>query len=255
VSPQEGYTRWNSTTKQKETFNGAAWTLDTNQSEAYLLNRSNHTGTQDINSTTTGTLSVARRGTGTTSSSGTGSVVLSDSPVLSGTPNAPTANSGDSSERIATTAFVQTAITSSFVFSSPSENAAGIVQNKAVDPLGIRQAFNATGTAPVYACRAWVNFGAAGGTPAIRSSGNVSSITDNGVGLFTINFTTAMPDANYAAIGSCSNWTGTANVTSVKPTTGSATTTTTACQILCSYESGTSGGAFDAEYVSFAVFR
>lgn len=50
VSPQEGYTRWNSTTKQKETFNGTNWTLDTSQSEAYLLNRANHTGVQPISS-------------------------------------------------------------------------------------------------------------------------------------------------------------------------------------------------------------
>ena len=57
--------------------------------------------------------------------------------------------------------------------------------------------FNATGSAPVYACRAWVNFNGTG-TVAIRESGNVSSITDNGTGDYTINFTTAMPDANYA---------------------------------------------------------
>lgn len=50
VSPLEGYTRWNTTTKQKETFNGTAWVLDTSQSEAYLLNRANHTGTQPISS-------------------------------------------------------------------------------------------------------------------------------------------------------------------------------------------------------------
>ncbi len=81
-------------------------------------------------------------------------------------------------------------------FASASENAAGTIENKAVDPLGIREAFNATGSAPVYACRAWVNFNGTG-TVAIRASGNVSSITDNGVGDYTVNFTTAMPDANY----------------------------------------------------------
>jgi len=59
--------------------------------------------------------------------------------------------------------------------------------------------FNATGTAPVYACRAWVNFDGIG-TVSIRDSGNVSSITDNGTGDYTINFTTAMPDANYSAV-------------------------------------------------------
>ncbi len=50
-----------------------------------------------------------------------------------------------------------------------------------------------------YKCRAWVNFNGTG-TVAIRASGNVSSITDNGPGDYTVNFTTAMPDANYAAV-------------------------------------------------------
>jgi hypothetical protein len=57
-----------------------------------------------------------------------------------------------------------------------------------------------TGTAPIYPCRAWVNFNGTG-TPAIRGSGNVSSITDQGVGLYKVNFTTAMPDINYSAVG------------------------------------------------------
>ena len=50
--------------------------------------------------------------------------------------------------------------------------------------------------ATAYGCRAWVNFDGTG-TPAIREDGNVSSITDNGTGDYTVNFTTAMPDANY----------------------------------------------------------
>jgi hypothetical protein len=54
-----------------------------------------------------------------------------------------------------------------------------------------------SGTAPLYLSRAWVNFDGTG-TVAIRASGNVSSITDNGTGDYTINFTTVMPDANYA---------------------------------------------------------
>ena len=56
-----------------------------------------------------------------------------------------------------------------------------------------------SGSAPIYGVRAWVNFNGTG-TPAIRSSGNVSSITDNGQGDYTINFTTALPDANFAVI-------------------------------------------------------
>jgi hypothetical protein len=58
-----------------------------------------------------------------------------------------------------------------------------------------------SGTAPLYMCRAWVNFDGTG-TVAIRGSGNVTSITDNGTGTYTVNFTTAMTDANYAVCGS-----------------------------------------------------
>ncbi len=50
----------------------------------------------------------------------------------------------------------------------------------------------------VYTAKAWVNFNGTG-TVAIRASGNVSSITDNGVGDYTVNFTSALVDANYAA--------------------------------------------------------
>lgn len=55
--------------------------------------------------------------------------------------------------------------------------------------------------ATAYGCRAWVNFNGTG-TVAIRASGNVTSITDNGTGDYTVNFTTAMPDTNYAITGS-----------------------------------------------------
>ena len=55
--------------------------------------------------------------------------------------------------------------------------------------------------ATAYGCRAWVKFDGTG-TVAIIASGNVSSITDNGTGDYTVNFTTAMPDANYSFSGS-----------------------------------------------------
>jgi hypothetical protein len=60
--------------------------------------------------------------------------------------------------------------------------------------------------ATAYGCRAWVNFNGTG-TVAIRASGNVSSLTDNGTGDYTVNFTNAMPDVNY-----CSLATGTGQV-------------------------------------------
>jgi hypothetical protein len=72
----------------------------------------------------------------------------------------------------------------------------------------IKKAINADNSPPIYACRAWVNFNgtrnstntgasANGGNVLIRASGNVSSVLKNGVGDYTINFTTAMPDANF----------------------------------------------------------
>lgn len=50
-----------------------------------------------------------------------------------------------------------------------------------------------------YLARAWVYFDGTG-TVSIRGSGNVSSITDNGAGDYTVNFASAMPDANYAPV-------------------------------------------------------
>ena len=65
--------------------------------------------------------------------------------------------------------------------------------------------------ATAYGCRAWVNFNGTG-TVAIRASGNVSSITDGGVGIYTVNFTTAMSDANYAAQASVGSDSGAAAI-------------------------------------------
>jgi hypothetical protein len=63
----------------------------------------------------------------------------------------------------------------------------------------------------VYTAKAWVNFNGTG-TVAIRASGNVSSITDNGTGDYTVNFTVAMVDANYSvAFGGSRNGSSTDN--------------------------------------------
>jgi hypothetical protein len=68
--------------------------------------------------------------------------------------------------------------------------------------------------ATAYGCRAWINFNGTG-TPAIRGSGNVSSITDNGTGDYTINFTTAMPDTNYSCVGSIKEGANTTAINSI----------------------------------------
>jgi hypothetical protein len=94
--------------------------------------------------------------------------------------------------------------------------------------------FNASGSAPVYACRAWVNFDGTG-TVAIREDGNVTSITDNATGDYTVNFTTAMPDNNYAAVvtnvGLAASDTRRNSVIAGSQTTGATTMSTTAIRI------------------------
>jgi hypothetical protein len=102
------------------------------------------------------------------------------------------------------------------------------------------------GTAPVYAARAWVNFNGTG-TVAIRASGNVSSITDNGTGDYTVNFTTAMADANYS-IASMGR-----NIANNELTTlhASIAPTTTAVRI----RSQSISAYGDNEYMYLSVFR
>lgn len=56
------------------------------------------------------------------------------------------------------------------------------------------------GGATFFTAKAWVNFNGTG-TVAIRNDGNVSSITDNGTGDYTVNFTTAMPDTDFSVLG------------------------------------------------------
>lgn len=127
--------------------------------------------------------------------------------------NGPTA----ATHRIIVTGSDANSLVQIVVLASPSANAIWYRQRasgvwgawvRITDPAALRSELNAAGDAPIYACRAWVNFNGTG-VPAIRASGNVSSITDNGTGDYTVNFTTPMPDADY-----CVNVTPTtANVT------------------------------------------
>lgn len=82
--------------------------------------------------------------------------------------------------------------------STSAESQAGTSSTTVLTPQRLRSALNASGNMPVYACRAWWNFDGTG-TPALRASGNILGITDNGVGDYTVNFSTAFPDAAYAA--------------------------------------------------------
>ena len=105
--------------------------------------------------------------------------------------------------------------------------------------------FNVTGSAPVFACRAWVNFDGTGAV-AIRASGNVSSITDNGTGDYTVNFTTALPDANYSAVIVGGNTSGVIRL---------ATTFTYSTSSLTFVLRNASSSPADAVFINVSIFR
>ena len=97
-------------------------------------------------------------------------------------------------------------------------------------------------------CRAWVNFNGTG-TVAIRASFNVSSITDNGVGSYTVNFTTAMSDVNYAYAGFVKS----NGIVSILVPDNGTSPTTSALPIRSNSSGGT--GLFDSDDVCIAIFR
>ena len=168
----------------------------------------------------TGTVAAANGGTGLTSPSTSGNVLTSNGTAWTSSP---------------------------IPIATDAEAIAGTNNTNFLTPLRMREGFNASGTAPVYACRAWVNFNGTG-TVAIRASGNVSSITDNGTGDYTVNFTNAMPDADFTVASSAGN-VGTSNsrYANVIGTNSTATT-----KIKVSDSAGTSD---DVSLVNATIFR
>ena len=102
--------------------------------------------------------------------------------------------------------------------------------------------------ATAYGCRAWVNFDGTG-TPTIRNSGNVTSISDIGVGVFDVNLTVAMPDTNYACLATSGQTGG--NI-AVAPNTASLTPTTSVFRVSNTNAAGTNT---DPQTISVAVLR
>jgi hypothetical protein len=118
----------------------------------------------------------------------------------------------------------------------------GTTWTSAAAPTGITAT---TGSAPYYGARAWVNFNGTGAV-AIRGSENVSSITDNGTGDYTVNFTTAMPDANYAFVVGSSKSSGDLN------TPNSVTVSTSSLRVaITAY----TGSPRDQDYICVSIFR
>lgn len=123
---------------------------------------------------------------------------------------------------------------------------------------GIKTALNASGDAPVYACRAWVNFDGTTNTAGfctIRDSGNVSTVADNGTGDYIVNFETAMPDNDYVVAACGRHWNGVSdhgfNVC-IQTTDGDTNVTPSSVRITTHQASST---LQDSPIVSVAIFR
>jgi len=118
--------------------------------------------------------------------------------------------------------------------------------------LKFNSGFGSVATA--YGCRAWVNFNGTG-TVAIHASGNVSSITDNGTGDYTVNYTTGMPDTSYVGAGSGQADTSNADANritvSARRISGAYATGST--RIVTGFSS--SGSGTDPVVANWAIFR
>jgi len=132
---------------------------------------------------------------------------------------------------------------SNLTMTLPTTTGTAVIQN-ASNNLLMNSGYGSDAVA--YGCRAWVNFNGQG-TVAIRASANVSSITDNGVGNYTMNFTNAMPDINYVGLtgGSYNRFVSTTN------SDNSATRTVSATYV----GTNDSGAAADLALVQVAIIR
>ena len=147
------------------------------------------------------------------------------SPALTGVPTAPTAAAGTDTTQIASTAYV-------------------------VDE--IPNQLNATGTAPIFACRVWGLIDASSGTPTLLGDGNVSSVTDLGIGRYRITFSTAMPSANYAVIGSAKDVDNSDTAQADRTIFLPYSLSTTSFHVVVTEASNNT--PTDAEIITFAVF-
>jgi hypothetical protein len=107
-----------------------------------------------------------------------------------------------------------------------------------------------TGSAPIFGVRAWVNFNGTSGSTAIRQSGNVSTVTRNAIGRYTITFATAMQDTDYAIVAFARD----ANTSSGNyfvSAFSNSTKTTSSVQV----EVNSPGGSVDSPEVNIMVIR
>jgi multidrug efflux pump subunit AcrA (membrane-fusion protein) len=155
--------------------------------------------------------------------------------------------------------------TGTFTIASPDSNsdrtldlpdAAGTIQVSGNPISGTTGSFSGDlsfnsgyGSAAVaYGCRAWVNFNGTTSPGTIRGSGNVSSVTRNGTGDYTVNFTTAMPDANYVVTTNAIRPGGSATV--IGSTGGTTSGASVQCRLISS-----PGGTANEDTIMVSIFR
>jgi len=110
----------------------------------------------------------------------------------------------------------------------------------------------ASGSAPSYSARAWVNFDGTTSPGTIRASGNVSSVTRSATGVYVVNFTNALPDANFCVVASSPAGNNGSNITFADV---SDVTTTTNCTVRMAISGAGGGGRTNSPMMNVAVFR
>lgn len=123
----------------------------------------------------------------------------------------------------------------------------GLLYNTFASSLGLDYL---TTLNPGYLCRAWINFnGTVAAASMPRAAGNISSVTDNGVGDYTLSFSTAMPDVGYAVAGICRGASTDGSVIIIHPTVAP---TTSAVRIMTDRSVN---AQFDSAYMLISIFR
>ena len=144
--------------------------------------------------------------------------------------------------------------TSGTIPSSALTGALPAIDGSALTGMTASSLSTASGSAPSYSARAWVNFKGSG-TVTIKASGNVSSIADNGTGRYTLNFSTNMPDANYAIATTNASLNNNLSYYVLGLRNQNPPDVKSTSQVRMQCGNGATGGATDSANISVTIFR